>query len=306
MRAPPLPRTFALLALAAALVFAAARWIERDSDHRVTSVSTTTSAIRPAVTTWKLSWSDDFDQGTLDATKWRVESSRFGHGNDELQCYTPENVSVRDGNLVLEARRQTVRCPQQSQDFTSGMVRGNLPIRQGAVEIRARMPSGAGMLPALWMLPVERVYGPDGKSGEIDIVEVNTTKPDVAHGTVHWHYPDCGWGCSRYGGEFPIGEPGLDEEFHTYRLEWGPGRIAWFVDGIGYYELGDNARRRWSSEAVNPVAGSVEYPKPFDEHNPMYLIMNVAVGGKWPGTPPASTRFPSAMLVDWVKVYEAA
>ena len=83
-----------------------------------------------------------------------------------------------------------------------------------------------------------------------------------------------------------------------------PGRIAWFVDNIGYYELGDQAPRQWASRGVNAVAGSVEYPKPFDEQNPMYLILNVAVGGKWPGTPPAGTRFPTAMAVDWVKVYE--
>lgn len=293
-----------MLALAIVLVVAAARWVERGSDEKVTAVTTTIPDVQRASTEWRLAWSDDFDGPALDPQKWRVENSRFGHGNDELQCYTPNNVRLGDGQLILEARRETVRCPQQDQPFTSGMIRGNIAVRQGAVEIRAKMPSGAGLLPALWMLPVERVYGPDGKSGEIDILEVNTTKPDVAHGTLHWHYPDCGWGCSRYGGQYAVGEPGLDEEFHTYRLEWSPGRIAWFVDNIGYYELGDQAPRQWASRGVNAVAGSVEYPKPFDELNPMYLILNVAVGGKWPGTPPAGTRFPTAMAVDWVKVYE--
>jgi len=290
--------------LAIVLVVAAARWVERDSDRKITAVTTTVPDIHRVDTDWRLVWSDDFDEAALDTTKWRVEDSRFGHGNDELQCYTPANVELHDGSLVLEAERRTVNCPNRPHGFTSGMVRGNLPIKMGAVEIRAKMPTGAGMLPALWMLPVERRYGPDGKSGEIDILEVNTTDPDVAHGTVHWHYPDCGWGCSRYGGDLRVDDPGLDDDFHTYRLEWTPGRIAWFVDGKGYYELGDRAPRQWASRAVDPVAGSVDYPKPFDENNPMYLIMNVAVGGKWPGTPPPSTRFPTSMQVDWVKVYE--
>lgn len=290
-----------MLALAAVLVVAAARWVERDSDQSVTEVTTTLPQIHDAGNGWQLAWSDDFDGPELDASKWRVEASRFGHGNEELQCYTPNNVSVRDGKLVLEARRETVPCPQRTQDYTSGMVRGNLPVGQGAVEIRAKMPSGAGFLPALWMLPIERVYGPDGKSGEIDILEVNTTKPDVAHGTVHWHYPDCGWGCSRYGGELAV--PGLADDYHTYRVEWTPGRIAWFVDGVGYYELGDQARRKWASAADHPVEGSPPYPQPFDDKNPMYLIMNVAVGGKWPGSPTGATQFPTSMSVDWVKVY---
>lgn len=295
-----------MLALAILLVVAAARWVERDSDRQITAVTTTVPDIRRAAVEWKLAWSDDFDGPSLDTKKWRVEDSRFGHGNDELQCYKPDNVSLADGALVLEARRQTINCPNRPHEFTSGMVRGNLPIHMGAIEIRAKMPRGSGFLPALWMLPVERRYGPDGLSGEIDIVEVNTTKPDVAHGTVHWRYPDCGWGCSRYGGEQRVDDPGLADEFHTYRLEWSPGRLAWFVDGDGYYELGDRAPRQWASRAVNPAPGSADYPRPFDADNPMYLIMNVAVGGKWPGTPPASTKFPTSMLVDWVKVYEPA
>jgi beta-glucanase (GH16 family) len=294
-----------MLALAGLLVLAAARWVERDSHRPVTEVTTTVPAIAATQDSdWKLAWSDEFDGSSLDTSKWRIESSRFGQATNTLQCYSPDNVSVRDGHLDLEARRESKECPNVVQDYTSGMVRGNLPVGFGAVEIRARMPKGAGFLPALWMLPVQKLYGSDGRSGEIDIAEVNTTKPSFAHGTVHWRYPDCGWGCSRYGGQLRVEDPDPTEGFHTYRMEWGPGRIAWYVDGVGYYELGDDATHRWASDAEHPDPASAPYPQPFTADNRMYLLMNLAVGGDWAGSPTSATPFPAHLLVDYVRVYE--
>ena len=295
-----------MLVLAALLVVAAARWVERDSDRQVTEVTTTIANQDDTEDQWVKVWSDEFDGDQLDTTRWRPESSRFGQATNTLQCYSPNNIAVVDGSLQLQARRETVSCPNKVEEYTSGMVRGNLPIGFGAVEIRAKMPPGAGFLPALWMLPVEKLYGSDGRSGEIDIAEVNTSKPDFAHGTVHWRYPDCGWGCSRYGGKIHVDDPDPSEDFHTYRVEWEPGRITWYLDGLGYYELGDKGQYKWSSAAQQPDPASATYPEPFTADNQMYLILNLAVGGDWPGTPPPETPFPANLLIDYVRVYEPA
>jgi beta-glucanase (GH16 family) len=293
-----------MVVLAGLLVLAAARYIERDSDRHVTAVTTTIAPSNDVAERWTKVWSDEFDGDQLDTTRWRPESSRFGQATHNLQCYTPNNISIVDGSLQLQARRETVTCPNRREDFTSGMVRGNLPVGYGAVEIRAKMPAGAGFLPALWMLPVSKIYGSDGRSGEIDIAEVNTTNPEFVHGTVHWRYPDCGWGCSRYGGKIHSVDPAPAEDFHTYRVEWGPGRITWFLDGLGYYELGDKAQYKWGSSAQQPHPASPTYPEPFTADNQMYLILNLAVGGDWPGAPTADTPFPANMLIDYVRVYE--
>jgi beta-glucanase (GH16 family) len=294
-----------MLVLAGLLVLAAARYVERDSDRHVSEVTTT---IAPnddgSQQQWRKVWSDEFDGDQLDTTKWRAESSRFGQATNTLQCYTPNNISIVDGALQLQARRESVTCPNVREDFTSGMVRGNLPIGFGAVEIRAKMPKGAGFLPALWMLPVEKIYGSDGRSGEIDIAEVNTTKSDFVHGTVHWRYPDCGWGCSRYGGQIHVAQPDPTDDFHTYRVEWEPGRITWYLDGLGYYELGDDAQYKWSSAAEHANPASATYPQPFTADNQMYLILNLAVGGDWPGSPTPATQFPANMQIDYVRVFE--
>lgn len=296
-----------MLVLAGLLVFVAARWVERDSDRQVRAVTTTTSPAHAAGDDeWSLLWSDEFDGDELDASRWRVESSRFGQATNTLQCYTPDNVAVSDGHLRIQAKRESVACPNRVEHYTSGMVRGNVPVGFGAVEIRAKMPSGAGFLPALWMLPVQKIYGTDGRSGEIDIVEVKTATPDSAHGTVHWRYPDCGWGCSRYGGKIQVTEPDTTEAFHTYRVEWGPERIVWYVDGIGYYELGESGKHKWASAAGQPDPASATYPEPFTAENQMYLLMNLAVGGDWAGTPPESTPFPAQLDIDYVRVFEPA
>jgi beta-glucanase (GH16 family) len=158
-------------------------------------------------------------------------------------------------------------------------------------------------MPAIWLLPRQYPYGRDGRSGELDIGEVVTSRPAEVLGSAYWSHDQCGWGCSKYADVFHL--PGADaaSAFHTYRLEWTPRSLKWFVDGVGYYELGDAAKYKWASQAENPPQDAPIYPAPFDETNPMYLILNLAVGGNTPGPPNSATPFPAAMDVQYARVY---
>lgn len=158
----------------------------------------------------------------------------------------------------------------------------------GRVEVRAKLPRGQGIWPASWMLPTDWVYGGWAASGEIDIMELVGHEPDRVHGTLH------------HGGEWPdnvftgdsynIDGADFSEDFHVFELEWEHGEIRWYVDGEWY-----QTQRSWSSD-------SGVYPAPFDRR--FHLLLNVAVGGNWPGSPDGSTVVPQTMEIDWVRVYE--
>ena len=189
----------------------------------------TTSTTAEAAPRWRTVWEDDFDGTSVSPDRWRVEHSTFGDGNHELQCYTPDNVAVSGGLLVLEARREPTTCPSGStRAYSSGLVRSTAAWTYGAFEVRARVPRGTGFLPAAWLLPTFYPYGTGGRSGELDLVEVNTSDPGAAVVTAHWSHEDCGWGCARYGRRVPVAAA---DGFHTYRLEWSPGQLLWLVDG---------------------------------------------------------------------------
>lgn len=273
--------------------------------RRLPPVGTTSSTVDAP--RWRTVWEDRFDGPTVDRRRWDVEHSTFGDGNHELQCYTPGNVRTGPGGLVLEARRVAATCPSGStRAFSSGMLRSRAAWAYGAFEARVRVPRGAGFLPAVWLLPQRYAYGRDGRSGELDVMEVVTDDPSEVRVTAHWsHAGACGWGCRRYGRAAVV--PGADAStaFHDYRLEWEPGRLTWFVDGDPVYELGEGAQR-WASGAERPVPGSATYPAPFDAQNPMYLLVNLAVGGDTPGAPTAATPFPARMEVAWVRVQQRA
>lgn len=256
---------------------------------------------------WALKFSDEFDGGSLDTSKWTPEHSTFGDANRELECHTPDNIAVRNGTLVITAKKQTVTCPGGStRKYTSGLIRSKdkFATAFGRFEMRAKLPAGKGLWPAFWMLSQDYPYGGKGRSGEIDIMEMLGQQPQKIVGTTHWSYTNCGWGCSRYGAEyfFPAGSNATS--FHTYAVEWEPRSLRWLVDGKVYLALGDNQKRRWSSEAENPTDGSATYPAPFNSGNAMYMLINLSVGGNWAGSPDASTPFPSSMVVDWVRVYK--
>lgn len=252
---------------------------------------TTLSGIS-APSDWKLVWSDEFAGKEIDFTKWSVEENGHGGGNNELQFYVdrPENVRVENGNLVIEARRGKFGSGGVEKEFTSGRVRTkrHASWKYGRFEIRAKLPGGQGIWPAIWMLPDKEPYGGWAASGEIDIMELVGHEWDTVHGTLHH---GASWPNNVHTGQpFKLKKGNFGDDFHVFALEWEEGEIRWYVDGKLY-----QTQNQWSSTGG-------KFPAPFDQ--PFHLILNVAVGGNWPGPPNDATVFPQQMLVDWVRVYQ--
>jgi beta-glucanase (GH16 family) len=243
---------------------------------------------------WTIVWSDEFNGpngSAVDPAKWVVETGGDGWGNNELEYYTgrSENVRVENGNLVIEARAEKYKgADGVSKDYTSARIKtlGKFARTYGRFESRLKMPAGQGMWPAFWMMgdDIDRVGWPT--CGEIDIMENIGKEPSVNHGSIH------GPGFTGdVGIEAHYTLPGgkkFSDDFHTYAMEWEPDVIRFYVDDVLYAtetKTSLRAGQRWA----------------FD--HPFFLLLNVAVGGDWPGSPDASTKFPQTMLVDYVRVY---
>lgn len=240
---------------------------------------------------WRLVWNDEFDSDVLDETLWEIqlgdgsELGIPGWGNHELQVYTVNNHELRDGCLVIEAR--VGESGDAAYTSTRLRTRGHGDWTHGRFEVRARMPVGQGLWPAIWMLPTDSVYGTWAASGEIDIVEYLGHEPRRILGTLHH---GGAWPDNRHeGGDHVLATGSFAEEFHVFALEWDPNEIRWYVDDTLYHST-----HTW--ESVGHA-----FPAPFDQR--FYLLLNVAVGGGLPGSPDASTVFPQRMWVDWVRVY---
>ena len=243
---------------------------------------------------WTLSWSDEFNGpngSPIDSQKWTAEIGGNGWGNNELEYYTANlgNVRQEHGFLVIEAIRQPYRGPDGvKRDFTSARVKTQQKFSQayGRFEARIKVPRGKGMWPAFWLLGdnIEWTHWPD--CGEIDIVENIGIEPSTIHGTIH------GPG---YSGAHGIGSPftlpdnkRFSDRFHLFAIEWEPREIRFYVDDHLY------ATRR---PVDLPPGADWVYDHPF------FIILNLAVGGNWPGSPDESTHFPQKMLIDYVRVY---
>ena len=239
---------------------------------------------------WELVWSDEFEEKTLDEKKWEAIVNGRGGGNRELQYYVKENLKVSEGMLMIEARKESFKGADGARDFTSGKIRtkGKGDWKYGRIEVRAKLPKGKGIWPAIWMMPTDNRYGNWPNSGEIDIVELVGQEPNVVHGTLH--YGDREKRRMEKGESYKLREGTFAEEFHVFGLEWEKEKISWSVDGVVYQTQKDWHRR------------DAGFPAPFDQR--FHLILNVAVGGTWPGEPDGKTEFPSAMVVDWVRVYQ--
>lgn len=236
--------------------------------------------------TYQLVWADEFDGTTLGPDWVNEVVPGSAGGNNSLQYYTdrPENCRVENGYLVIESRQEQYL----DHDYTSALVKtdGHQSWLYGKFEARIQVPVGKGYWPAFWALPQDWVYGGWPSSGEIDIMEmVNDMTQQV--GTIHWGKSAQHSVSSSGTYSLPGNEP-FSNDFHVYSLEWTPTTFTWSVDGNPYYTTS-----RWNG-------GS--YPEPFDQR--FFLILNVAIGGNWPGAPDATTVFPQQMLVDWVRVYQ--
>ena len=236
---------------------------------------------------WELVWSDEFDSvGLPDSTRWTYETGMIR--NRELQYYTRarrENARVEDGLLIIEARRE----PFDTARYTSASLttEGKASWRYGRIEVRAKVPGGRGMWPAIWTLGTNRRQVGWPETGEIDIMESVGFAPDTLYANVHTeafnHVRGNGKGTS-------IHAPGMHSDFHVYAVEWFPDRIDFFYDGQKYFTFENTGR------------GVDEWPFDADQ----YLIVNLAVGGAWGGRHGVDDSiFPRRYYVDYVRVYQS-
>lgn len=238
---------------------------------------------------WELVWSDEFNGATLDLSKWEFEVNARGGGNNELQYYVTNNVRLRDGQLIVEARKQQYTGPEGTRDYTSSRIRTKRKgdWLYGRIDVRAKLPQGKGMWPAIWMMPTDENYGGWPHSGEIDIMELLGQEPGKVHGTLH--YSRSGGGHTHTGTNTTLTTGSFADDFHVFRLDWETNAMRWHVDDRLYL-----TQTNWQSRADS-------FPAPFDQR--FHLILNLAVGGNWPGNPDATTTFPQAMTIDYVRVY---
>lgn len=250
-----------------------------------------TTAVSTAAN-WKLTWSDEFNASSLDQTKWILEVGGTGWGNEELEYYTdrPQNVFLKDGNLVIQARQEKYTGRDGvSRNYTSARLKtaGKFSQTYGRFEARIKIPAGQGMWPAFWMLgdDIDKAGWP--ACGEIDIMENIGKEPSIVHGSIH------GPGYVGADGiEAPFTLPAkrqFADDFHIFAVEWEPDAIRFYVDETLYV-----TRTRAD---LHPGWKWV-----FD--HPFFLLLNLAVGGDWPGNPDATTVLPQNMLVDYVRVYQ--
>ena len=241
---------------------------------------------------WKLVWSDEFDGKKLDYTKWGVEVNAFGGGNQEMQLYTdrPENLRIENGRLIIEARKDHPNIQGTLREFSSGRLRSKHrgDWKYGRFEIRAKVPEGKGMWPAIWMLPTDEKYGSWALSGEIDIMELDGAKPNHVLGTLH--FGDKWPGNRQSSGEYVLKDGKFSDDFHVFTLEWERGEMRWYVDGEQY-----QTKTKWDSTAA-------PFPAPFDQR--FHLLLNLSIGGRLVGPPDEETVFPQKFEIDYVRVYQ--
>ncbi|WP_258104539.1 family 16 glycosylhydrolase [Marinoscillum sp. MHG1-6] len=236
-----------------------------------------------------LVWSDEFDGTSLNTSDWTYQLGTgcdegiCGWGNNELQSYAQENVSVSNGNLTITAKKERIRGSQ----YTSGRINtiNKQDFTYGRFEARIKLPEGGGLWPAFWMLPTDNAYGAWPQSGEIDIMEYVSWNANQTLGYIH--YGDLYPGNQNQGSIFELHSGNFFDSYHDFALEWDANELRWFVDGILFQTK--------TPEDLAP------YNWPFDQ--PFHIIMNVAVGGNLGGEVD-NTIFPASMDVDYVRVYD--
>ncbi|WP_457351787.1 glycoside hydrolase family 16 protein [Roseateles sp. P5_D6] len=248
---------------------------------------------------WTLVWSDEFDAaaGTVPkAANWNYDignAENSGWGNHEFQYYTSNARNAQmdgSGMLVITAEKASNAGPcwnAKPCDYTSARIHtnGKVGFTYGKVEARMKLPSGQGIWPAFWALGTDLATAGWPKSGEIDIMEFIGKTPNTTYGTLHG--PGYS-GAQGIGKPYDFGKPVADD-FHTYTIIKRPNEIVWQVDGVDYHRL---------TPALLPAGGTWVFEKPF------FVILNLAVGGDWPGAPDATTPLPAQMKVDWVRIYK--
>ncbi|MFK8057669.1 MAG: family 16 glycosylhydrolase [Saprospiraceae bacterium] len=245
---------------------------------------------------YNLVWSDEFEGTALDTSKWSYDigdgcdlgENLCGWGNNELEYYTDrdENVSIVDGKLVITAIKEFPPYLGE-HSYTSGrlVTKNKADWTYGRVDVRARLPIGQGIWPAIWMLHTDTIYGQWPKSGEIDIMENVGNEPSKVFGTIHYGHDF--WRFTSVDTILP--QERFTDDFHTFSVIWTENCIQFLLDGEFY-------------GVPNTRSSVLPTTWPFDQD--FHMIINMAVGGNLPGNPGPSTQFPQQMEVDFVKVYQ--
>lgn len=287
-------------------------WIEQISLERIgTAVPeitmddlmkrTKTEADENAVEEWQLLWSDEFDGPSINLENWTFETGNGadksipGWGNNELEYYTDStnNAFIEDGNLVIQALKEQRQFNVNDTDYTTEYTSARLVTQDkvfttyGRIETRAILPKGQGIWPAFWMLGqnIGTVGWPS--CGEIDILEYIGSKATEIHGTVHGTI-SAGPGIN---GHVDLGID-LSEDYHVYAIEWDEDEVEFYLDDVLYHVV--------NKDEVALEVGPEDWVYDHDH----FLILNLAVGGNWPGAPDDTTDFPKRMVVDYVRIYK--
>ncbi|MDC0559170.1 glycoside hydrolase family 16 protein, partial [Candidatus Izimaplasma bacterium] len=240
--------------------------------------------------TYEMVWNDEFDGTELDPSNWVYEVNGGGGGNNELQYYTANNTTVADGFLTITAKKEAYN----GMDYTSSRVTtyNRAYFKYGIFEVRAKLPSGRGTWPAIWMMPQYSRYGGWPNSGEIDIMEHVGYNQNVIHGTIHTDWYNGKEGTQKGGSTSSYQD--VSTEFHTYKIEWLPDKIKFFVDDVLYYTYIDSSYATCPTSKIWPFNSS------------FFIVLNVAVGGDWGGVQGVDENaFPTSMVLDYVRVYQA-
>ena len=241
---------------------------------------------------WALVWNDEFDGPALNLEKWSYEIGGHGWGNNELQYYSDDDSTafIQDGKLVIRADLvpQGTGSSDNLRYFSSARLRtsGKGDWRYGRIEVKAKLALGQGIWPAIWMLPTDWMYGGWPESGEIDIMEHVGYDPGRVHGSIHTGSYNHKINTQR-GGSKLLDK--ISSKFYVYAIEWYEDRIDFLINDSKYFSFlndGKNDFNTW----------------PFNQR--FHLLINIAVGGDWPGSPDETTQFPTEMELEYVSVYE--
>jgi len=263
------------------------------SDRSGNTASTTrTVIVEEAYPGLRLFWNEEFLGSQIDTDLWSYDlgTGSNGWGNNEFQYYQRENASLIDGKLVIEAKRESFG----GRDYTSSRLKtqGSFDFRYGRLDVSAKLPEGQGIWPAIWMLGSSFTQIGWPFSGEIDVMEMigGSDREDTVYGTAHWNQG----GVERpyqpvmFGGSYSLnnGET-FSDDFHTFSVQWDADEIAWLVDDVRFHVMS-------LDDSDNLAAFQEKF----------FIILNVAVGGNWPGAPDDSTQFPQRMEIDFLRLYQ--
>lgn len=239
---------------------------------------------------WVSVWADEFDGDTLDLTKWTYEIDGNGGGNNELQYYTDKNAEVSNGTLKIHGKEETI----SGRNYTSSRIvtKGKGDFRYGRIVTSAKVPTGRGTWPAIWMMPTESKYGQWPNSGEIDIMEYVGYEPNRFHSTLHSRAFNHKLGTET---SYSVDLDSAPFDFHKFEIIWEPGKIESYINDvkIGTFKYTPGFNLQYASKDAFP----------FDQK--FFLILNFAIGGDWGGQQGIDKSiFPSVFEIDYIRVYQ--